>query len=251
MQLQIANLTPCKTTEYRFIFECFTFVSAPPRKKRKEFEETLPTPSELGKLGGSIHLQEVKEHRVGGHGLHVSLQVDAFGKFMDIVEGEEEIESLYYEVAGHVLQKMSRYHTSKYLRKEAFLEEIEKIFPCTFRFTPVEEAKAKSDCTVLANKLRVANFEFKNEFAGITSDPYNQNIGYFVHLQAPYGDKCSPMLLVSLVGCHYFQVFGAVWYREEVCIDPLCSPASLLLVPRDPLRGIAKFARIIFALKQP
>ena len=211
--------------------------------------ETFPSPSDVGKSGSS-HLQEVDEHRAGGDGLHVSLQVNAFGKFMDIVEGEEEIESLCYEVAGRVLQKMSVYYRFEFERKDKFLVEMEKIFPRTVRIIPVEEGKAKSECTILVNNFRVGNYEFKNEFAGITSDPNNQNIGYFVHLQAPCEDERAPMLLVSLIGCHYFQVFGAVWNRDKVCIDPLCSPASLLLVPRDPLHGIAKFARIISALKR-
>lgn len=144
---------------------------------------------------------------MGGDGLHVSLQVNAFGKFMDIVEAEEEIESLCYEVARRVLQKMSVYYRFEFERKDKFLVEMEKIFPRTVRIIPVEEGKAKSDCTILVNNFRVGNYEFKNEFAGITSDLNNQNIGYFVHLQAPCKDERAPMLLVSLIGCHYFQVF--------------------------------------------
>ena len=196
----------------------------------------------------------MNDHRVGGYGLHVSLQVKAFGKFIDTVEGEEEIESLYYQVAGCVSQKMSGHFASESKRKDAFLTEVEKLFPRIVHFKEVIEGCAKSDCTVEvavgSDTFRVGNKEFKNEFVGITSDPYNQNIAYFVHLQAPYKGQRAPMLLVSLVGCHYFQVFGAVWNGGEICVDPLCSPASFLFVPRDPLCGIAKLARIFSALKE-
>ena len=54
------------------------------------------------------------------------------------------------------------------------------------------------------------------------------------------------MLLVSVVGCHYLQVFGAVWNGQRcVWIDPLCSPISLVFVPRDPNNGMSKLARLL------
>ena len=56
------------------------------------------------------------------------------------------------------------------------------------------------------------------------------------------------MLLATVVGCHYFQVFGAVWNRNVVCIDPLCSPVSFLFVPRDPNHGVSKTARLLSAM---
>ena len=56
---------------------------------------------------------------------------------------------------------------------------------------------------------------------------------------------CSPMLLVSLAGPHYFQVFGAVWNGDEVCVDPLSDPISLLSIPRDPRCGGEKLARVL------
>ena len=57
------------------------------------------------------------------------------------------------------------------------------------------------------------------------------------------------MLLISVVGCHYLQVFGAVWFRAKcVCMDPLASPLSLLYVPRDPTYGVSKVARVLAAI---
>ncbi len=221
--------------------------------KHSCLESSFPSPSEVGKSGRST-LARVNEHRAGGDGLHVSLQVKAFGKFMDIVKGEKEVGSLCYQVAGRMALKLSPYLASEPKRKEEFIKEIKNLFPSTVIFQDVTEGRAKSDSTVevkVGNEtFRVCNFEFKNEFAGVTSDPNNQNVGYFVHLQTPYKSERAPMLLVSVIGCHYFQVFGAVWNGGEVCVDPLCSPASLLFVPRDPLGGVAKLGRIISALKE-
>ena len=58
----------------------------------------------------------------------------------------------------------------------------------------------------------------------------------------------SPMLLVSVVGPHYFQVFGAVWNGAKVCVDPLSDPVSLLFVRRDPRHGVSKVARVLAAI---
>ena len=31
------------------------------------------------------------------------------------------------------------------------------------------------------------------------------------------------MLLISVVGCHYFQVFGSTSNGDDLCVDALCS----------------------------
>lgn len=88
------------------------------------------------------------EHRVGGHGLHVSLQVKAFGKFMDTVDSEREIESLYYEVAGRMSQRMSKYFATEGKREEEFLTEMMQLSVPTVHFKKVPETHARSDTTV-------------------------------------------------------------------------------------------------------
>ena len=44
-------------------------------------------------------------------------------------------------------------------------------------------------------------------------------------------------------------MFGANWYGDSVCIDPLCSLVSLLFVPCDPINGVAKVACVLNAIK--
>ena len=99
---------------------------------------------------------------------------------------------------------------------------------------------------IRGEKYYLANWEFKNEMVDITSEPFYENESYFVHFQRGVPGR-NPMLLVNVVGCHYIQVFGASWNGGEACIDPLCSPLSLLYVPRDPVGGVAKMARLLSA----
>ena len=58
----------------------------------------------------------------------------------------------------------------------------------------------------------------------------------------------APMLLVTVVGCHFLQGFGAAWNGGMVCHDPLCSPVSLLFVPCDPNHAVSKPAHVLAAL---
>ena len=69
--------------------------------------------------------------------------------------------------------------------------------------------------------------------ASSSSCPIKQNNGYFLNFKA--GEKHpSPMLLVSVVGPHYLQVFWELWNGSHACVDPLTDPLSLLFVPHDP-----------------
>ena len=55
------------------------------------------------------------------------------------------------------------------------------------------------------------NVKIKNEFVGITSDLVAQNNSYFVHMQTDPQNDNAPILLVSVVGCHFLQMFGFAW----------------------------------------
>ena len=57
------------------------------------------------------------------------------------------------------------------------------------------------------------------------------------------------MLLLSMVGSHYCQVFEAVFgHDNQLLVDPLCDPISLLDVRDDPLDGESKVARLLHTL---
>lgn len=129
--------------------------------------------------------------------------------------------------------------------QNTFLEEVQNFLPPAVR---VRTEHAISDATIAmvinGQICHLANWEFKKDKKGITSDPILQN---FLHLQLGHNHH-SPMLLLTVIGCHFWQVFGAAWNGSNVCIDPLCSPVSLLFVPRDPRVQIARTACVPAAI---
>ena len=165
-----------------------------------------------------------------------------------------QIDPTVFEVATSLMKTMSGYFADESKRQQAFLSEVRALFPeCVC--TALTRGRAVSDATlqVAVNNhwYNVVNWEFKNEFKHITSEPHAQNLAYFVHLQQDpdlYQDR-APLLLATVVGCHHFQVFGAAWHGSKVYSDPLCSPVSLLFVPRDPTQGVTETARVLAALQ--
>ena len=51
--------------------------------------------------------------------------------------------------------------------------------------------------------------------------------------------ECCWLPLLTSVWCHL------EWPKVCVCIDPLCSPISLVFVPRDPNNDVSKLARLL------
>ena len=214
--------------------------------KRTRIEQTFPSPSEYAKGARSF---DVNDHiRPSGSGLHVSLQVKAFGDFIDAMNSSE-IDLGAYNVASRLMHTMSCDFGTEEKRKEAFLEELIGFLPPA---NPVAIGRKTTDATVkvtIDNKTHyLVNYEFKNAIKGVASDPFQQNSAYFIHLQQAENPDRSPMLLVIVVGFYLLQVYGAVWNGSSVCVDPLSSPASLMFVPRDPTSGVEKTARILAAI---
>ena len=213
--------------------------------KRIRVESTLASPSDYGK---SIQPNEgVCDHRFFSN-LHVSLQIKAFGNFIMAMKSEEGVDGKYNRVASTLTQEMSGAFSYEKDRMTAFAAIIRELGEL-FYFQCHEGHGYRTDCTVVVHgRFPIANWEFKNEFFRNSTCPVAQNNAYFVHLKRRQKDR-SPMFLVSVVGCHHLQVFGAVWNGQKcVCIDPLCSPLSLLFVPRDPTNSVSKLARLLSVL---
>ena len=210
--------------------------------KRIRIESKFPSPSDYGK---SIQPMEgVCDHRFFSD-LHVGLQVQAFGNFITSMKSEsEEVDSKYKRVATTLMQGMSGTFANEKSRVGKFrcvVKELGQMFDIRIE----ERTRYKTDGTVVVRGSPIANWEFKNEFFGNSTCPVAQNNAHFIRLQKGRKDR-SPMLLVSVVGCHYIQVFGAVWNGQRcACIDPLCSPLSLVFVPRDPNNGVSKLAQLL------
>ncbi len=214
--------------------------------KRVCLESHITTPSDFGKTI-SEH-PSIYNHRSSKLHLHVGLQVRAFGQFLDIMKSEESVPSQFYCVASELMQKMTPPFQSDASRVDSLQYTIKKLGD-NFNFLPVQKAGYRSDGVIQDNSGNsLVNWEYKNEIFGNSTCPNQQNIGYFIHMKKGQ-TGCSPMLLVSVVGCHYLQVFGAVWEKEKrVCEDPLSSPVSLVFVPRDPNHGVTKVAKLLFAM---
>ena len=149
----------------------------------------------------------------------------------------------YYQLAHSLMREMSGAFTNEHARVCAFQHVIH--VHNMWSLESMKKERAESDCSLVhivsGTKYVLVNFKLKNEMFSTQTCPNKKNIGYFVNFQAGQLGRSS-MLLVSLVGPYYFQVFGAVWNGGEVCVDPLSDPVSLLSVPRDPRFAVEKFA---------
>ena len=136
-------------------------------------------------------------------------------------------------------------YTYEPFRQRAFTSAVEEPFS---PFCTMSSSRSKSDCTTCVSidekTYSLVNWEFKNEICNISSEPNQQNQAYFVHLKA--SDRgCSPLLLVTVVGCHHMQVFGAVWNGSHICVDPLsvqCPYCQCLVTPNMVLQRWPTFS---------
>lgn len=212
--------------------------------KRSKIENSLPSSSDYGKKGTTRNVN-ILNHR-NSSGLHTTLQVEAFGRFCDFMESDNQLESMYYKNAALLMVYMSPEFPFEANRARKFKEAVEDIIT----LQNVRQNRAYTDATAVVKiqkvEFYVANWGIKNDMVGITSEPMWENEAYYVHLQCGKPGR-APMLLVNCVGPHYIQIFGITWNGGSVCVDPLCSPLSLLYVPRDPTGGVAKVARLLYA----
>ena len=222
--------------------------------KRSKIEKYTPSPSEACK-----QFEEKQEelpifcHRPPGKGysgLHVSLQVKAFGKFIDLQETIPDPK--YYSLAVKLMIAMSEFYKCETSRRHAFKQKIQEIMFADQGLLYQEEKKishAKIDLAIVSSSGQVlVSFEFKNEFSGISSEPTAQNIACYINSQKSLHRQRAPMLLINCIGCNYLQVFGAAWNKGALCVDPLTPPVSLLHVPYDPLCGLERLAHLLAAV---
>jgi hypothetical protein len=191
----------------------------------------------------------ILDHRANScaHGLHVSLQVEAFGHFVDEMDSKACVDQKFCQLATSLMKKMNKQYSLELNRCSNFYNEVKEYFPSPKVSGKEFETDGTMSVCINDQQVHIINWEFKNELGSGGSDAVAQNNAYFVHLKKGESGR-SPMLLVGVVGCHYFQVFGAAWNGGVVCVDPLCPPVSLLYVPHDPTSGILKTARVLAAM---
>ena len=223
--------------------------------KRRRIEERCVCASTLGDLTKfDTHQKDLQIccHLPPGmklHGLHVSLQVKAFGNFLDAMDQRS---SRFTKLACELVLVCS----NAYVSEEKFcnatrplvVKLVEGLGCVVDRFSSEEADSRKavtSDCTILFVKdgvrIPLASFEMKRDIAGSSSNPDIQNIGYYIKFQKKIAAP-APLLLVSMAGFSHMQVYGGTWNDDDMCYDPLSLPLSLLFVPSDPLNTIQNVA---------
>lgn len=225
----------------------------PASLKRRHVERNVTTPSDIAKIEGYTAFMRRVPHLVcnhrPGHGFPVTLQVRAFGEFVDVLKVKADVD--YRKMALQLMLSMSRVYSNEAKRQEALQDIFQQN---NFSFTKVANTGYKCDLSIKNsdNDKVIANFELKAELGYDGKNPNWQNVAYFVHITKDQrqGDSLprNPMLLVSLCGCDYLQVFGASWHGGCVCVDPLSGPLSLLHVP-DNIESIEALARVLSALR--
>ena len=95
------------------------------------------------------------------------------------------------------------------------------------------------------------NIEYKNEKGKGDSDPYMQNIGYFLQYWGNDNSgprrHCCPWMLVEVLG-QEIGISGAVWACDYPCVQPLSCNVPFLPVPADNQARL-KQARICMAIR--
>ena len=225
-------------------------------RKRQRIEERCPAPSLLGDESEWSTNQKtlgILCHRpppAKCHGLHVSLQVEPFATFMDESDIKSEVDHKYTDIALEIMCQLSKIQSEETM-KTGLKTQLEKVFS-KYSVKSVNwsetSAAGNSDISILSGVYTLLNIELKKGLGSGGKDANFENTGYFIKIQRNHQLQRAPMFLVSIVGCHYLQVFGAVWDGECVCVDPLCSPLSLLYVAHDPNDGVMKVARLLSAL---
>ena len=215
--------------------------SEPPAKRCKLYAG-IPQPSDASRLSSSQG-ELMKDHRMGKHGIHVSLMWKGFAKFMTEMKARTAIPDKWYNQARKLMQIMSNKYEAESDRKTELGKGLNFLggLECEYALS----SGAKCDLALVMNGHVYFNVEVKSEGG---KDPITQNNLYFLHSHC--GDEgLDPMLLLSMVGSHCCQVFGAVFGCDnELLVDPLCDPISLLDVWDDPFDGESKVARLLHTL---
>ena len=216
-------------------------------QKRKRFEDNYPSPSEAGKKFLAYQRQfPIQCHRPPDlTGLHVTLQVEAFARFLDVHEPPAQ----YNTLALDLMMSMSGFFATESGRQQEFMAILRSynVFPnCTYEDCARLRSSIPDVRVVNTAGTALAILEFRNEVCNISSEPYGHSIACFIHSQTKHHRHRSPMLLITCTGC-ILQVYGALWNRGDLCVDPL-STVSLLHVPKDPFTSAQEVARVFAAV---
>ena len=218
----------------------------------------LRAPSEMSKLSGWKELKNSSKLKICdhipvdvtdiSHDLPVVLQVKEFGTFVTEFQADGIPDENVLKFAVELMFSMSSVFDTE-AERVVVLKKIFSRYEVSMSTTVTDSYR--TDAEILCKGKVVVLFEFKNTMGIGTGSPNYQNIGNYLHTcksEDPVGRH--PILLVTIAGCDYFQVFGAVWNgRDKLCIDPLTPPMSLVLIPYESRKNIVQVARALSALE--
>ncbi len=204
------------------------------------------------KLSVCCHLPTYSGGKV--HGLHVTLIVEAFGKFCDTLKERNPPPDKFVALAARLLIATS----DVFSEEVAYVSKVAPLLSESLRGLGVDlspqstvgqsaSKSNKTDRTILFNSIELGNFEFKKDINSGKSNPCIQNIAYFIKLKQGIAGT-TPMLLIAMSGFSFMQVFGAAWNGDDLCVDPLSHPVPLLFVPSDPTETVSAVARMLHAI---
>ena len=230
-----------------------------PLENRKKLVETFPAPSKFGGSSfwktGSRHAYAVSNHRhcnavIIPHSVPVSLLCKEFGEFQDILRDSQPCEFVEcVPLALKLMCQMSHVYETEADRVKVLTTILEERFCCRVIEGTQEGAKFRTDLSLVDKGGKVhCNVKIKNELGGTKKSPTLQQVGYAFALNNT-DKKFGPLLLISLAGPEYFQVYGAAWYSDRMCIDQLTDPMSLLEEPHNQDASAEKLARVLFTIE--
>lgn len=224
--------------------------------ERRTIFKNCPAPSSTTSISNSVR-SHIKDHRGTGtsvdeaHGIHVSLMWEGFAKFIALLKSTTTIPHTYLKRARELREVMSLRYDGRHgeLSMQTQLKRCLKFlgdFNCTHL-----DGGSRTDLSLLANGKVMVNIELKAELGSGGKDAVFQNCLYYVLAHRNDAkEQLDPVLLISIAGCHYFQVFGAVFGpNNDVLYDPLSDATSLLNVAHDPLGIESKFARLLYSIR--
>jgi hypothetical protein len=181
--------------------------------------------------------------------LHISLFSRAFAHFFKISSDSTAITRDDCEFASRFVLAMSLVYANEHERQRNAVNMFQKFFGRQI----VSPTQLATDGSIITDGSLIVNFEFKNEHGLTGSDPLMQNIGYYIKYwgqpELESIRKCSilPTILLQIEGAS-LSVFGAIYVRGQVRVDPLCDTVHLLFLPDD-RPAMIRLAMILRSIK--
>lgn len=256
-----------KSTIESFWFSCREW-SKPGFKRQRmltryEKYQSIGSPSSFGKPSRwKKWQQQQQEEEDGGlqvmclrpsecSWINIRIIHPVFHEMIEIVRGGTPESDDYLFAA-----ELATFMPEAYLVENARRDEINRIFNKYIAKT----ASAAIGVGCITNKFDTdgtckeagTNIEYKNEKGKGDSDPYMQNIGYYVQFwgsdkEIGPGRHACPWMLVEVLG-QEIGLSGAVWACGYPCAQPLSSNVPFLPVPSDKEARLQQ-ARICMAIR--